>query len=64
MAKLIFIWYLLTGTVEYQQTMDGHKQYALFFEDGKVIDYAYKGEILEYIETGTFEYNEDLEFNR
>jgi hypothetical protein len=41
--------------------MDGHKQYALFFEDGKVIDYAYKGEILEYIETGTFEYNEDLE---
>ena len=60
-AKLIFTWYLLTGTVEYQQTMDGRKQYALFFEDGKVVDYAYKGEILEYIETGTFEYNEDLE---
>lgn len=64
MTKLIFIWYLLTGTVEYQQTMDGHKQYALFFKDGKVIDYAYKEEILEYIETGTFEYNEDLEFNK
>jgi hypothetical protein len=64
MTELIFIWYLLTGTVEYQQTMDGHKQYALFFEDGKVIDYAYKEEILEYIETGTFEYNEDLEFNK
>jgi hypothetical protein len=64
MAKLIFIWYLLTGTVEYQQTMDGHKQYALFFKDGKVIDYAYEGEIIEYIKTGTFEYNEDLEFNK
>lgn len=64
MTQLIFIWYILTGTVEYQQTMDGHKQYALFFEDGKVIDYAYKSEILEYIETGTFEYNEDLEFNK
>lgn len=63
MANLIFVWYLLTGTVQYQQTMDGHKQYALFFKDGKVIDYAYKGEILEYIETGTFEYNEDLELN-
>jgi len=63
MTKLIFIWYLLTGTVEYQQTMDGHKQYALFFKDGKVVDYAYKSEILEYIETGTFEYNEDLELN-
>jgi hypothetical protein len=64
MTKLIFIWYILTGTVEYQQTMDGHKQYALFFKDGKVIDYAYKAEILEYIKTGTFEYNEDLEFNK
>ena len=64
MTKLIFIWYILTGTVEYQQTMDGHKQYALFFEDGKVVDYAYKEEILEYIETGTFEYNEDLELNK
>jgi hypothetical protein len=64
MTKLIFIWYLVTGTVQYQQTMDGHKQYALFFKDGKVIDYAYKSEILEYIETGTFEYNEDLEFNK
>ena len=64
MTELIFIWYILTGTVEYQQTMDGHKQYALFFKDGKVIDYAYKSEILEYIETGTFEYNEDLEFNK
>ena len=64
MANLIFVWYILTGTVQYQQTMDGHKQYALFFEDGKVIDYAYKGEILEYIETGTFEYNEDLELNK
>jgi leucyl aminopeptidase (aminopeptidase T) len=61
MAKLIFAWYLITGTVQYQQTMDGHKQYALFFKDGKVVDYAYKAEILEYIETKTFEYNEDLE---
>jgi hypothetical protein len=60
-AKLIFTWYLITGTVVYQQDMDGRNQYALFFKDGKVIDYAYKEEILEYIETGTFEYNEDLE---
>jgi hypothetical protein len=40
--------------------MDGRKQYALFFEDGKVVDYATKAEIYEYIETGTFEYEEDL----
>ena len=61
MTKVIFIWLLLTGQVKYQQTMDGRKQYALFFEDGKVVDYAYKAEIYEYIETGTFEYDETLD---
>jgi hypothetical protein len=60
-AKTVFVWLLLTGQVKYQQTMDGRKQYALFFEDGKVVDYATKGEIVEYIQSGTFEYDEDLE---
>ena len=61
----MFVWLVLTGQVEYQQKgEDGRKQYALFFKDGKVIDYAYEGEIIEYIKTGTFEYNEDLEFNK
>jgi hypothetical protein len=59
-AKAVFIWLMLTGQVKYQQTMDGRKQYALFFEDGKVVDYATKAEILEYIQSGDFEYNEDL----
>ena len=62
MTKVIFIWLLLTGQVEYQQKgEDGRKQYALFFKDGKVVDYAYKAEIYEYIETGTFEYDETLD---
>lgn len=60
MTKVIFIWLMLTGQVKYQQTMDHQKQYALFFKDGKVVDYATKYEILEYIETGSFEYDEDL----
>ena len=60
MNTLIFLWYLITGTVVYQQEMDGRNQYALFFPDGKVVDYAYKEEILEYIDSGDFEYNEDL----
>ena len=60
MSTLIFLWYLITGTIVYQQEMDGRNQYALFFPDGKVVDYAYKEEILEYIDSGTFEYNEDL----
>ena len=60
MIKLMFAWLVLSGQVKYQQTNEGVKQYALFFEDGKVVDYATKHEIYEYIETGTFEYNEDL----
>lgn len=60
-AQIIFIWYLITGTVIYQQDMDGKRQYALFFPDGKVVDYAYKAEIIEYIQTGTFEYDDTLE---
>ena len=60
MNEIIFLWYLITGTVVYQQEMDGRNQYALFFPDGKVVDYATKAEIMEYIETNTFEYNEDL----
>jgi len=62
--KIVFLWYLMTGTVKYQQTMDGHKQYALFFKDGKVVDYAYKAEILEYIKSRTFEYDETLELKK
>jgi hypothetical protein len=30
---------------------------------GKEVDYAYKQEVMEWIETGNFEYNEDLTFN-
>ena len=60
MNTIIFLWYLITGTIVYQQEMDGRNQYALFFPDGKVVDYATKAEIMEYIETNTFEYNEDL----
>jgi hypothetical protein len=60
LAKLIFLWYVLVGQVEYQQTFEGTKQYALFFSDGKVVDFATEAEIKEYIMTGTFEYNEYL----
>jgi hypothetical protein len=60
-AQIIFIWYLITGTVIYQHDVEGRNTYALFFPDGKVVDYAYKAEIIEYIETGTFEYDETLE---
>jgi len=61
MKTIIFIWYLVSGTIVPQDKVEGRQTYALFFEDGKVVDFAFKEEILEYIETGTFEYDEDKE---
>ena len=57
-AKLIFTWYLLTGTVQPVDNVDGRTIYAM---PDSNIEYAYEAELIEYIETGTFEYNEDLE---
>lgn len=57
--KIIFIWYVVTGVITPTDNVDGRKIYTLKIED-KIIEYAYKGEILEYLETGTFEYNEKL----
>ena len=59
--KLLFSHTVFPGTVIYQHDVEGRNTYALFFPDGKVVDYAYKAEIIEYIETGTFEYDETLE---
>lgn len=61
LTKLIFVLYLLTGTVTPQHEVDGRRTYAIFFEDGKVIDFAYEAEVCNWIETGSFQYNEDLE---
>lgn len=39
---------------------DGRALYSINPKSGYVIDHAYKGEILNWIQTGKFEYNEDL----
>ena len=61
MSKLVFIWFLMNGTVTPAGEHEGHKMYTVWFKDGKVADYAYKGEVMNYIETGTFEYDDFLE---
>jgi len=48
-----------TGVVSPTEEVDGRQTYSIKLETS-AIDYAYKEEILEWIETGTFEYNEDL----
>lgn len=54
-AKLVFTWYLLTGVVVPTDEVDGRTIYSMPKAN---IEYAYEEELIEYIETGTFEYNE------
>tara|TARA_Y100000389_G_scaffold175150_1_gene185701 strand:- start:327 stop:479 length:153 start_codon:yes stop_codon:yes gene_type:complete len=49
------------GILEPVEQHEGHQMYNIIQEDG-VIENAYKGEIINYIETGKFEYNDFLEF--
>jgi hypothetical protein len=62
MSKIIFIWWLLNGTITPAGEHEDHKLYTVWFKDGKVADHMYKGEVLHYIETGDLEYNEEYEF--
>ena len=57
MSTIIFVWYLITGTIHSVDNVDGRTIYDM---PSKNIEYAYKEEIIQYIETGTFKYDEDL----
>ena len=72
MNEIIFLWYLITGTIVFQKDVDGRDTYRINFDEltvitegdkkfiGYTVDYAYKAEIIQYLETGEFEYDEDL----
>lgn len=63
MSKIVFIWWLLNGTVTPAGSHEGHKLYTLWFkEENKVADHMYKGEIIHYIETGKLEYDDFYEW--
>ena len=55
MSKLILLMYLLTGKVE---KVDG--LYTIHIPESSVIEYACEGEVLAYIETGVFMYDDNL----
>ena len=59
-AKAIFIIQLNLGLIIPTDDVDGRVIYSI---PSANIEYAYEGEVLEYIQTGTFEYNEDLQGN-
>ena len=57
------MWLLLTGVVTPAGQHEGHQMYTIWFnETNQVIDYAYKGEVYNYIKTGKFEYDDFYEF--
>ena len=65
MTKLIFICMVLSGVVEpMNEQNDDRELYVLHLEnvEGKptAMEHAYKEEIYEYIESGSFEYNDAL----
>ena len=62
MSKLIFVWFLMNGTVTPAGEHEGHKLYTMWFKDGKVADHMYKGEVINYIKTKELVYDETLEF--
>ena len=63
MSKLVFIWWLLNGTVTPAGEHEGHKLYTLWFkEENKVADHMYRGEIIHYIETKELEYDDFYEW--
>jgi hypothetical protein len=60
MKTLVFYFMMFKGSIIPQGQHEGRKMYAVIFPDGKAVDYAYKAEVLNYIKTKQFTYNEDL----
>jgi hypothetical protein len=60
MAKFIFFVYLLTGQASRMERVDNRPTYNMQINDSLYIENAYKGEIVNWIKTGTFVYDETL----
>jgi hypothetical protein len=58
LAHLTFVLQLHTGIIIPTDNVDGRTIYSI---PSAGIEYAYKAEIVQYLETGQFDYNEDLE---
>lgn len=52
------MWQVLTGVIVPQDDVDGRTIYSV---PSAHIEYAYKAEIIRYLETGTFIYDETLD---
>lgn len=57
-AQLMFILHLHSGIIIPEEDVEGRIIYSMPSAD---IEYAYKAEIIQYLETGIFAYDEDKE---
>ena len=57
-ANIMFVLQLHSGVIIPTGEVDGRTIYSM---PSANIEYAYKAEIIQYLETGEFDYNEDLE---
>ncbi len=69
MSKIIFIWMMVTRVITPMgEKNDGREMYTICVENNQGVvvcyDHAYKEEILEYIKTREFKYNDFLTENK
>lgn len=58
-AKLLFCWYLATGQVTKADVWEGQQTYSIHLNgDTTGVDYALKYEVLNFIKTGEFHYDD------
>lgn len=57
----LFVYLLTNGIIKPQDEHEGRQTYIIYTEKGKAIENAYKGEVMYWIETGTFKYDDFLE---
>lgn len=59
MSKLVFLWYLITGTITPSDINDDRQMYTIS-KDELYVEYAYKEEIINWIKTDEFVFDETL----
>jgi hypothetical protein len=58
--KLMFLMGIMNGTIVPDAVIDDRQTYTIKLDSIKEINYAYKAEVIKYLETGEFLYDEDL----
>jgi hypothetical protein len=63
MKTIIFFIHIMVGNIQPNGDHEGRQMYSFKTKKGETIETAYKGEILNYLSTGVFMYDEFLKDN-